>query len=201
MTPYSIALAEFLLTDPLSFQLPRKFKIAFSGCSDDCSGATINDVGFIARKRGKELGFAVYTGGGMGAKSRVAELLEEFVPDSDIHFTAEAVKRVFDKHGNRKNKNKARLRFLIGQIGFERFKELYKAELSELRQDGFPTLQVREIQKNDHPTYCCQKLFPKNRKVRQHYYLSFPLSQQTPHTLIRLKNKITILQMILALIL
>ena len=150
VTPYSIALAEVLLTDPLSFQLPRKYKIAFSGCSDDCAGATINDVGFIARKRGEESGFAVYAGGGMGANSRVAELLEEFIPAGDIHYTAEAVKRVFDKHGNRKNRNRARLRFLIEQIGFERFKELYRAELSELRQNGFPNLQVRDIPKNDH---------------------------------------------------
>ncbi len=151
VTPYSIALSEFLLADPLSFRLPRKYKIAFSGCSGDCAGATINDVGFIARKRGEELGFAVYAGGGMGAQSRVAELLEEFVPANDIHFTAEAVKRIFDRHGNRKNKNKARLRFLIEQIGFNRFKDLYKAELSELRHEGLPSLNIRDITNNGHP--------------------------------------------------
>jgi len=150
VTPYSIALAEFLLVDPMSFQLPRKYKIAFSGCSKDCAGSTVNDVGFIARKRGKELGFAVYAGGGMGAHSRVAELLEEFVPASDIHYTAEAVKRVFDRNGNRKNKHKARLRFLIEQIGFNRFKELYQTELSKLRHESLSPLNVRDIVKNGH---------------------------------------------------
>ena len=186
VTPYAIALAEFLLADPLSFRLPRKFKIAFSGCSSDCAGSTINDVGFIAKKRGKEFGFTVYTGGGMGAHSRVAKLLEEFIPTSDIHFTAEAVKRVFDKHGNRKNKNKARLRFLIDQIGFERFKELYKSELSELRQDNFPTLQIRDIPKNDHPIPESGKQPPEgfdkwcdrntvSQRQKEYYFVQIPL--------------------------
>ncbi len=151
VTPYSIALAEFLLSDPMSFRLPRKFKVAFSGSSSDCAGAMINDVGFIARKRGEEFGFAVYSGGGMGAHSRVAELLEEYIPASDIHYTAEAVKRVFDKHGNRKNKNRARLRFLVEQIGFDSFKKLYIEELSELKRVGLPALNIRDIQRNGHP--------------------------------------------------
>jgi len=145
VTPYALALTEFLLPDPLSYQLPRKYKIAFSGCSKDCAGATVNDVGFIAKSRGDELGFAVYVGGGMGAHSRVADLLEKFVPAKDIHFVAEAVKRVFDKHGNRKDKRRARLRFLIEQIGLERFRELYEGELSKLRTAGHPPLQLREL--------------------------------------------------------
>ncbi len=69
VAPYAVALTEFMLSDPLSFQLPRKFKIAFSGCQEDCVGVRVNDLGFIAQKRGNELGFAVYVGGGMGAHS------------------------------------------------------------------------------------------------------------------------------------
>ncbi len=127
VTPYAVGLTEFLLVDPLSFQLPRKYKIAFSGCPQDCAGATVNDLGLIAKRRGDESGFAVYLAGGMGARSRVADLFEEFVPAVRIHLTAEAVKRVFDKHGNRKNKHKAMLRFLIEQMGLERFRTLYEA--------------------------------------------------------------------------
>ena len=105
-TPHVIAVTEFLLADPLSFQLPRKYKIAFSGCPKDCSGATINDLGFVARRRGDARGFSVYVGGGMGATSRVGELLEEFVPADEAHLVAEAVKRVFDQHGNRRNRHR-----------------------------------------------------------------------------------------------
>jgi sulfite reductase (ferredoxin) len=131
ITPHAIGLTEALVADPLSFQLPRKYKIAFSGCGRDCGGATVNDLGFIARKRDGQEGFAVYVGGGMGAQSAVGQLLEVFVPADGIGRVAEAVKRVFDRHGNRKNKHRARLRFLIADLGFERFVELYRQELSQ----------------------------------------------------------------------
>ncbi|MEE8452991.1 MAG: sulfurtransferase TusA family protein [Thermoguttaceae bacterium] len=144
-TGHAVALSEFLLPDPLSYQLPRKYKIAFSACSRDCAAATVNDVGFIARRRGEELGFAVYVGGGMGARSRVADPFEPFVPAADVHYVAEAVKRVFDKHGNRKNRHRARLRFLLDKIGVEGFRKLYDAELAELRKKGLPKLDVRDV--------------------------------------------------------
>ena len=131
ITPHAIGLTEALVADPLSFQLPRKYKIAFSGCGRDCSGATVNDLGFIARKQDDTEGFAVYVGGGMGAHSAVGRLLEPFIPAGDIGRVAEAVKRVFDRHGNRKNKHRARLRFLIADLGFERFVEYYRAELAQ----------------------------------------------------------------------
>ena len=145
VSPYVVALTEFLLPDPLSFRLPRKYKIALSGCPRDCAGATVNDLGLIAKKRGDEPGFSVHVGGGMGSRSRVADLLDEFVPAGEVHLVAEAIKRVFDTHGNRRNKHKARLRFLLKRLGLERFRELYDAELSELRHSGLPPLSVREL--------------------------------------------------------
>ena len=82
-TPWLIAVTEFLLPDPLSYQLPRKYKLAFSGCGKDCAGATVNDLGFVAMRRDGAKGFAVYVGGGMGAMLRVGNLLEEFLPAED----------------------------------------------------------------------------------------------------------------------
>jgi len=140
---HAVALTEFMLADQLSFELPRKYKIAFSGCGKDCAGATVSDVGFIAKSRDGEQGFSVYTGGGMGAYSRVGRLLEEFIPASEAYLAAEAIKRVFDKHGNRKNKHKARLRFLVDKIGIERFRKLYETELAQLKDDPprFPEIR------------------------------------------------------------
>lgn len=132
VTPHVVALTGFLLADPASFELPRKFKIAFSGCADDCAAATVSDVGFIARTRDGVDGFTVYVGGGMGARSRVSELLEEFIPASRVCAVTEAIKRVFDKHGNRRNKHRARLRFLVEELGLERFRDLYRGELAYL---------------------------------------------------------------------
>jgi len=149
VTAYVVALTEFLLPDPLSYSLPRKYKIAFVGCSGDCSGVAVNDLGFVARRRNGSLGFGVYVGGGMGAKSRVADLLEQFVPAGEVHYVAEAVKRVFDQHGNRKNRHRARLRFLIEQIGLDRFRELYEAELAGLRRSGLPDLSLRELPRRE----------------------------------------------------
>jgi len=151
LSPCAVALTEYLLPDSLSYQLPRKYKIALAGCARDCGGATVSDLGCIAKRRDGELGFTVYVGGGMGARSRPADRLEDFVPADEIHLVAEAVKRVFDQHGNRKNRHKARLRFLLDQIGLERFRELYHAELDALRAAGIPPLQVRELPLAERP--------------------------------------------------
>lgn len=149
VSPYAIALTEHLIADPLSYQLPRKYKIGFSGCPKDCAGATVNDAGFIAKRRGGQQGFSVYVGGGMGAHSRVGDLLEGFVPASECYQVAEAIKRVFDRHGNRKDKHKARLRFLIEKVGLEQFKEWYRTELTRLRQATPPTPDLRELSPPD----------------------------------------------------
>ena len=143
VTPHVVSLTEFLLPDPLSFQLPRKYKLACSGCSRDCAGATISDLGFISKRRGGEDGFAVYVGGGMGAHSRVARLLEEFIPATQACRVAEAIKRVFDKHGNRKNRHRARLRFLVEDVGFEAFEKLYREELDQVGDVVAPPLRAR----------------------------------------------------------
>ena len=141
VTPHVVTLTEFMLNDPQSFQLPRKYKIAFSGCGQDCSGATVNDLGFIAKVNDGVDGFAVYVGGGMGSSSRVAERLEEFVPAGEVALVAEAVKRLFNTHGNRKDKRLARLRFLIQQLGWETFRQRYHEQLAQLRQQP-PALPV-----------------------------------------------------------
>ena len=143
VSPYAVAATERLLADPLSLQLPRKYKITFAACGRDCSGATVHDAGFIARRRNGVEGFAVYAAGGMGGKSRVSSLLHEFIPASDALMVAEAIKRVFDKNGDRKNKHLARLRFLADRIGFEAFRGLYKAELAAVRAENPPPSAVR----------------------------------------------------------
>jgi len=143
--PYAVAVTERLLADPVSLQLPRKYKIAFAGCGQDCSGATIHDLGFIARQKNGVEGFAVYVAGGLGGKSRLASLLHEFIPAAEAYIVAEAVKRVFDKNGDRKNKHLARLRFLVEKIGLEKFRELYESEAKALRAGRPNPVEIRPI--------------------------------------------------------
>ena len=131
---YAIALTEFLLQDENSYRLPRKYKIAFSGCERDCALATVTDLGFVATRVDDAEGFAVYVGGGLGAKSRVGQLLEEFVPSRDVGYVAEAVKRVFFRYGERRDRHRARLRFLVERLGIEGFRSLYRKELEGLKR-------------------------------------------------------------------
>ncbi len=124
-----------LLGQKDSFGLPRKYKIAFSSSSADRANATISDAGFIAKVRDGKRGFSVWTAGGMGAKSRLGELLYEFVDESRIFIVAEAIKKVFDIHGNRKKKHANRLRFLIQELGSEEFRRLVKEQEALLEAD------------------------------------------------------------------
>ena len=140
-----MALTEFLLSDRTSFELPRKFKLAFSGCGRDCASATVSDAGFIAKRRNRTDGFSVYVGGGLGARSRVADLLEDFAPADQAHLVAEAIKRVFSRHGERKNRRQARLRFLIERIGIDQFRDLYEKELAELKNQSVQCPALRQI--------------------------------------------------------
>ena len=136
VAPYAIAAAEYLLQDRSSFNLPRKYKIVFSGCSADCAFASVADLGFFAHSKDGVKGFAVYAGGGLGSNPAVAVKVEEFVTDSEILEVAEAVRRLFDKHGDRSNKHKARLRYVLRRVGTEGFIKLYEIERKELRNQG-----------------------------------------------------------------
>ena len=114
VTPYAKTVAYHLLRNPLNQSLPRKFKIAFSGCAHDCALTPIHDIGLLAVKRADGvIGFRMVAGGGLGSTPRVAQLLREFTPREELIPSIEAVIKVFDTLGNRKNRNKARMKFLI----------------------------------------------------------------------------------------
>ncbi len=122
------------LRNPISQNLPRKFKISFNGCEEDCSYSRINDIGFIAVYKGDKPGFRVYVGGGLGGHPRNAYLLKDFIPVSDVLYYTDAIVRVFDRHGNRNNRNKARLKYLIEEMGFEEVSILIDREYSYVKE-------------------------------------------------------------------
>ncbi len=146
VSPYAIALTSRFLAEPDSWNLPRKFKIAFSGSSDDRGYATISDVGFIAKMKDGKKGFKVYFAGGLGAKTQVSLLLFDFVPEQEVYNVAKAVKRVFYKNGNRKNKHAARLRFLVKTLGEERLKQITVEEYEAVKKEGHPPLEIHTIE-------------------------------------------------------
>jgi sulfite reductase beta subunit-like hemoprotein len=132
VTPYAEATARFFLRHPVCQKLPRKFKIAFSACAHDHGLVPIHDLGATAVIRGGQRGFRVTVGGGLGAAPMIAEVLEEFVPESELLRVTEATLRVFDRHGERKNRNKARIKFLVKRLGIDEVRRLVREELATL---------------------------------------------------------------------
>ncbi|NDF31635.1 MAG: nitrite/sulfite reductase, partial [Acidimicrobiia bacterium] len=124
VTPWAEAVFRHFVRNPLGQRLPRKFKVNFSGCSTDCGQAMFNDVGVVAVSRTRddgsiEQGFRVYIAGGLGATPHPALALEEFTTREDLLPTIEAVLRVFDQTGNRDNKLRARLKWVVDQLGID----------------------------------------------------------------------------------
>jgi sulfite reductase beta subunit-like hemoprotein len=124
VTPWAEAAFEHFVRNPLGQRLPRKFKINFSGCSTDCGQAMFNDAGVVAVTRTNEngeveAGFRVFVGGGLGANPNAAQALEDFTSREDLLPTIEAILRVFDQTGNRDNKLRARMKWVINTLGFE----------------------------------------------------------------------------------
>src|SRR4026209_2792324 len=124
VTPWAEAAFQHFVRNPLSQRLPRKFKINFSGCATDCGQAMFNDVGVVATTRtaedgSTETGFRVFIAGGLGANPHPALALEDFTTREDLLPTIESVLRVFDQTGNRDNKLRARLKWVVAQLGID----------------------------------------------------------------------------------
>lgn len=141
VSPYAHAMFEFFLRNPISQEMGRKVKIAFSSNEEDSAYTFIHDIGFIAKTRivdGEEQrGFKVVIAGGLGAQPYLAQSVYDFLPEDAIIPYSEALVRVFDKHGERARRNKARLKYLVKKIGVEEFQRLVELERKALKYQTF----------------------------------------------------------------
>lgn len=128
VTPYAHATFQFFLRNPICQEMGRKFKMSFSSSDKDSALAFMHDLGFIPKIKNGERGFKVMLGGGLGSQPRQADLLYDFLPANKIIPVTEAVLRVFDRHGERARRLKARMKFLIKDIGLDAFKELIEEQ-------------------------------------------------------------------------
>src|ERR671914_667915 len=145
-TPYSKAIARFLLRNPMCQNLPRKFKINFS-CCDSHGLVRVADIGLVPTVKKSSSssssstmttttensaetirGFKIYLGGGLGAASFIGHLLEDFTPEYRLLATCMATIRLFDRHGNRENMARNRMRYLVHEMGWERFQKMVLKE-------------------------------------------------------------------------
>ncbi len=140
VTPYAKALSKFLMGHPDCQNFGRKFKPAFSGCAQHACGLTsLHDIGFLAVTRQEngveKRGFQVYVGGGLGAVPYMAKLFDSFVPVEEILPLTQAVARVFARLGEKRNRSRARIKFLVQDLGIEKFKEVVREERQTLPAD------------------------------------------------------------------
>ena len=159
VTPYAEALKEFLLGHPDVQDFGRKFKMAFSGCAHEACGlASMHDLGLIARTRDENgevrRGFAFYVGGGLGAIPHQAELLDEFVTEHELLPLSQAVCRVFARLGQKENRGRARIKFLVAKLGIDEFRRLVLEERAGLPHDDGWVAYLNDLNTSDaKPSY------------------------------------------------
>jgi sulfite reductase beta subunit-like hemoprotein len=150
VTKHAYAVTRHFLRNPASQKLPRKFKIAFEGCPTDHARTPIHDIGAVASVQEiggkKTLGFRLYAGGGLGAAPMTAILLEPFTPTTDLLRTCEAIVRVHDRLGDRKNKATARIKFVVKRLGPDAFRKEVFTEREKLTAYPYPEMQATETE-------------------------------------------------------
>ena len=161
-TPYALATARFFLRNPMAQNLPRKFKFNFT-CCEKHGMVRMVDVGLIPQIREidgtTQKGFKIFLGGGLGNRSFVGHQLEEFTPEDDLLYTSIAVMRIFDRMGDRKNLARNRMRYLVNDMGWDKFQNLVFKEravvratqsvITKLKVDHTPDVIKRPIRISD----------------------------------------------------
>ncbi|MEX0599714.1 MAG: nitrite/sulfite reductase [Rhodothermales bacterium] len=150
VTPYAHAMAYFLLGHDDAQDFGRKVKVAFSGCvGEACGLARMHDFGLVAQTREVDgevqRGFTMYVGGGLGAIPYQAKVLDEFIPEDEILPIAQAMCRVFARLGEKRNRNRARIKFLVDNLGIEDFREKVFAEREKLPHDDRWTAYLDDL--------------------------------------------------------
>ena len=146
VTPYADGATQFLLGHPDCQDFGRKFKIAFSGCAHEACGLTaMHDIGVIAKVEGDRRGFEFYVGGGLGAVPHQAKLFYNFLPVEELLPMIQSIARVFARQGEKNNRARARLKFLIAKTGLEEFKALVEEERKILLEDAGWTAYLADI--------------------------------------------------------
>lgn len=142
VTPHALAISDHFLFHPLNGRLPRKFKVAVSGCDDDCAQAMINDVGLFAVEKDGARGFRLYAGGGLGPTPEMAHRMRDFVPEEDVLLVCEAVVRFYHREGERKNRKRNRMKFLVRRWGEAEFRRRLDEEIDLVERERGEVLRA-----------------------------------------------------------
>ena len=135
VTPHNKIVTEHILSSDDYMGLPRKYKIAFANKEENSTYVKISDLGFLAVEKNGKKGFTVYGGGGLGPVSKEAMILRDFIKENEILYHVRAMRNLFSEHGNRKVKAKARIRYIVINLGEEEFLNLYNKYLDEVHEN------------------------------------------------------------------
>ncbi len=138
VSPYAHALFQYFLRNPISQEMGRKFKVSFSASEADTGLSYMHDLGFIAKIKNGVRGFKVMLAGGLGSQPRHADVLYDFLPSDKIIPLMDGVVRVFDSYGERKSRAKARMKFLVRDVGLEGFKNLLEEVRPAVPYTSYP---------------------------------------------------------------
>ncbi len=180
VSPYAHAVFQFFLRNPVCQEMGRKFKISFSSSDTDTALSYIHDIGLIPKLKDGIRGFKVMLGGGLGSQPRSAEVLYEFITTEKIVPLIEGVLRVFDRYGERTKRLKARMKFLIKEIGLDAFKDLINKEQKALSYEIYP-LDKNALEydaKRILPTKLAEKVFIENKEEFDNWKKSNVLQQK-----------------------
>ncbi len=177
------AVAHFL-RNPLNQQMPRKFKISFSGCEADCAQGLIHDLALIATRRGDKTGFTVLAGGGLGHKPHEAITAAEFIEEADLLPAIEAIITLHNKYSDRSKRAKSRIKFLVDRFGAEGFVERFNEEFSRTRAalagNPAPQGEWRDAAKGAVPGPGAPRVYFAQRQAGLHVVpIAAPLGQLT----------------------
>lgn len=200
--PYAVELTTRLIAEKDSFNMPRKLKIAFDISEEEANFAIINDLGLIPSIRNGEKGFKVYIAGSVASNPSLGWLLFDFLPVKDLYRAAEAAKQFFNANGNRKNRHKARMRYIFYKYGEEETKRRYMEYFDKLKEDDSIDFAPAKIDftrlipsfpavKDDTDAYMTwQKRYAEKQKQQGYYSLIVPFvhGNNTPDTFIALAD-------------
>ncbi|WET04706.1 HEPN domain-containing protein [Flavobacterium sp. YJ01] len=183
VSPYAHGLFQYLLRNPICQEMGRKFKISFSSSDEDTALSYLHDLGFIPKIKDGQKGFKIMFGGGLGSQPAHAELLSEFVPVNEIIPTAEGIIRIFDRYGERAKRMKARMKFLIKEMGRDVFLDLVEQEKKAIAFETYeidttafdgpipePVLEVPQVTIEDTAAYEAWKKSNVIKQKQDGYY-------------------------------
>ncbi len=176
VSPYAEAMFRFFLRNPVCQEMGRKFKISFSSSDKDTALSYLHDLGFIPKIHNGNRGFKVMLGGGLGSQPRHADVLYEFLPAEKIIPVTESVLRVFDRHGERTKRLKARMKFLINNIGLEAFLSLLEKEQKALSHQTFQ-IKIPEERKSK-PRKTPPQIVVEDKSAYKHWYATNVITQK-----------------------